>query len=78
LRERLARSRRATRFVYLEILPDRRAATAAAFSTTPNATPTSTPSLPTTITRLRCLDYQAPAELLAKLAGHNIELDSSV
>jgi transposase InsO family protein len=22
-------------------------------------------------TRLRCLDYQAPAELLAKLAGHN-------
>jgi transposase InsO family protein len=24
-------------------------------------------------TRLRCLDYQAPAELLAKLAGHNTE-----
>jgi hypothetical protein len=23
-------------------------------------------------TRLRCLDYQAPAELLAKLAGHNM------
>ena len=22
-------------------------------------------------TRLRCLDYQAPTELLAKLAGHN-------
>ena len=22
-------------------------------------------------TRLRCLDYQAPAELLAKLTGHN-------
>ena len=22
-------------------------------------------------TRLRCLDYQAPAELLPKLAGHN-------
>jgi hypothetical protein len=22
-------------------------------------------------TRLRCLDYQAPAELLAKLKGHN-------
>jgi hypothetical protein len=22
-------------------------------------------------TRLRCLDYQAPAKLLAKLAGHN-------
>ena len=25
-------------------------------------------------TRLRCLDYQAPAELLAKLAGHNTRL----
>jgi DNA-binding CsgD family transcriptional regulator len=24
-------------------------------------------------TRLRCLDYQAPAELIAKLAGHNTE-----
>jgi len=24
-------------------------------------------------TRLRCLDYQAPAQLLAKLAGHNTE-----
>ncbi len=24
-------------------------------------------------TRLRCLDYQAPAELLAKLAGHNTQ-----
>jgi len=22
-------------------------------------------------TRLRCLDYQAPAELIVKLAGHN-------
>jgi hypothetical protein len=22
-------------------------------------------------TRLRCLDYQTPAELLAKIAGHN-------
>jgi hypothetical protein len=24
-------------------------------------------------TRLRCLDYQAPADLLAKLAGHNTQ-----
>lgn len=24
-------------------------------------------------TRLRCLDYQAPAELLAKLSGHNTQ-----
>src|SRR5207245_1955058 len=40
---------RATRFVYLEILPDPRATTPAAFPTTRNATPTSIPSSPTTI-----------------------------
>jgi hypothetical protein len=28
------------------------------------------------LTRLRCLDYQAPAELLAKLAGHNTKAGS--
>ena len=29
-------------------------------------------------TRLRCLDYQAPAELLAKLTGHNTQAGVSV
>ena len=29
-------------------------------------------------TRLRCLDYQAPAELLAKLAGHNTKAGTAM
>src|SRR5271170_3410404 len=45
--------------------------TTAAFSTMPTDTYLHTFVTDYNRTRLRCLDYQAPAELLAKLAGHN-------